>query len=121
MVNQLMGGPEGEKLIILAPTVSDRKGEYRKEIARILKEGFTRIRLDGVVMPIEEITEIDRKKSHRIEIVIDRISLREGIRQRLAESIETGLTHGGGMVIIHRPDLKTDLILQSVRLHDLTI
>ncbi|BAM07401.1 excinuclease ABC subunit UvrA [Leptospirillum ferrooxidans] len=113
MVNQLMGGPEGEKLIILAPTVSDRKGEYRKEIARILKEGFTRIRLDGVVMPIEEITEIDRKKSHRIEIVIDRISLREGIRQRLAESIETGLTHGGGMVIIHRPDLKTDLILSE--------
>ncbi len=113
MVNQLMAGPEGEKLLVLAPTVSDRKGEYRKEIARILKEGFTRIRLDGTVLPIEEITEIDRKKSHRIEIVIDRISLREGVRQRLAESIETGLTHGGGMVIIHRPDLNTDVVLSE--------
>jgi len=113
MVDQILSRPAGERFIVLAPTVQDRKGEYRKEIARILKEGFTRIRLDGEVREIETLDEIDRKKSHRIEIVIDRLTVREGISQRLSDSLETGLRHGNGMVTIFFPESGTDMILSE--------
>ncbi len=113
MVDLILARPAGEKFILLAPTVQDRKGEYRKEIARILKEGFTRIRLDGELREIETLDEIDRKKNHRIEIVIDRLTVREGISQRLSDSLETGLRHGSGMVILFFPETGEDVILSE--------
>ncbi len=114
MVDQILSFPEGERFYLLAPTVQDRKGEYRKEIARILKEGFTRIRLDGEIREIETLDEIDRKKSHRIEIVVDRLTVRSGISQRLSDSLETALRHGNGLVHIFHPDSGQETIL-SVR------
>ena len=113
MVDQVLSFPEGERFYLLAPTVQDRKGEYRKEIARILKEGFTRIRLDGEIREIETLDEIDRKKTHRIEIVVDRLTVRPGISQRLSDSLETALRQGNGLVHIFRPDSGQETVLSE--------
>ncbi|MHB1605194.1 MAG: excinuclease ABC subunit UvrA [Leptospirales bacterium] len=113
MVDQILSFPEGERFYLLAPAVQDRKGEYRKEIARILKEGFTRIRLDGEIREIETLDEIDRKKSHRIEIVVDRLTVRPDISQRLSDSLETALRHGNGLVHIFHPQSGQETILSE--------
>lgn len=113
MVDQVLAFPEGQRFYVLAPTVVDRKGEYRKEIARILKAGFTRIRLDGEIREIESIDEIDRKKTHRIDIVIDRLTVRDGLSQRLSDSIETALRNGNGLVHIFWPDRGEETILSE--------
>ena len=104
MVDQIQSMPEGTRFMILAPAVSGRKGEYRKELARIAREGFTRVRLDGRIHDLDEIPEIDRKKAHSLEIVIDRISVRADNAQRLADSLATGLREGQGRVILHLPE-----------------
>ncbi|MHB8421411.1 MAG: excinuclease ABC subunit UvrA [Leptospirales bacterium] len=113
MVDQILSFPEGERFYLLAPAVQDRKGEYRKEIARILKEGFTRIRLDGEIREIETLDEIDRKKTHRIEIVVDRLTVRPDISQRLSDSLETALRHGNGLVHIFHPQSGQETILSE--------
>lgn len=104
MVDQIQSMPEGTRFMILAPAVSGRKGEYRKELARISREGFTRVRLDGRIYDLDEIPEIDRKKAHSLEIVIDRLSVRADNSQRLADSLATGLREGQGRVILHLPE-----------------
>lgn len=104
MVDQIQSLTPGTRFMILAPTVSGRKGEYRKELARIAREGFTRVRLDGKILELEEIGEIDRKKSHTIEIVVDRLSVRPDNAQRLADSLSLGLREGQGRVVIHLPE-----------------
>jgi excinuclease ABC subunit A len=104
MVDQIQALPTGTRFMVLAPTVSGRKGEYRKELARIAREGFTRVRIDGTIVELEETGEIDRKKNHTIEIVIDRLSVRGDNAQRLADSLALGLREGQGRVIIHLPD-----------------
>jgi excinuclease ABC subunit A len=119
MVDQIASMPEGTRFMILAPAVSGRKGEYRKELARIAREGFTRVRLDGAILEIEDVGEIDRKKTHTIEIVIDRLSVRPDNAQRLADSLSLGLREGQGRVIIHlpekpgQPEQKEDWILSE--------
>ncbi len=100
MVDQIQSMPEGTRFMILAPTISGRKGEYRKDLARIARDGFTRIRLDKVVYDLEDIPEIDKKRAHTLEIVIDRLSVRTDMGQRLADSLETGLREGQGRVVI---------------------
>ena len=108
MVDQIQSMPEGTRFMILAPAVSGRKGEYRKELARIAREGFTRVRLDGRIHDLDEIPEIDRKKAHSLEIVIDRLSVRADNAQRLADSLATGLREGQGRVILHLPEKPGD-------------
>jgi excinuclease ABC subunit A len=104
MVDQIQSLPEGTRYMILAPTVSGRKGEARKELARIAREGYTRVRLDGRIYDLEEVPEIDKKKAHSLEIVVDRLSVRADNAQRLADSLATGLREGQGRVILHLPE-----------------
>jgi len=106
MVDQIQAMPEGTRFMILAPSVTGRKGEYRKELSRIARDGFTRVRLDGEVYDLEEVPEIDRKRAHTIEIVVDRLSVRPDNAQRLADSLGIGLREGQGRVVILLPEGK---------------
>ena len=91
MVDRVMALPEGSRHYLLAPVVRGRKGEYRKELAEWQKAGFTRVRIDGEFYDIEDAPALDKKYKHDIEVVVDRIVVREGIETRLADSFETAL------------------------------
>ncbi|CCW35927.1 excinuclease ABC, A subunit [Chthonomonas calidirosea] len=102
MIDRVLALPEGSRVQILAPIVRGRKGEYRKELEEIRKEGFTRARIDGETVDLsEEIPSLERYKQHTIEIVIDRLVIREGIRTRVADSMEQALKRGKGVVVVH--------------------
>ena len=88
MVDRVLALPEGSRLLLLAPVVRDRKGEYRKELAEWQKAGFQRVRIDGETMLIEDAPALDKKYKHDIEVVVDRLAVREGIETRLADSFE---------------------------------
>jgi excinuclease ABC subunit A len=88
------------RLMILAPLVRGRKGEHKEVVSAVRREGFVRVRLDGRVVDIDAIGEIDKKRAHKIEVVVDRLSARPEIRPRLSESLETALKLGGGICIV---------------------
>jgi excinuclease ABC subunit A len=98
MVDQLMLLPSGTKLTLLAPMIHGRKGEYKKELNQLRKEGFTRVVIDGRQLELAEEIELDKKKKHDIDIVVDRIVLKDGVQRRLADSLETALHHADGVV-----------------------
>ena len=104
MVDRIMTLPEGSRHVLLAPVVRGRKGEYRKELAQWQKDGFTRVRIDGLFHPIEEAPSLDKKYKHDIEVVVDRIVVREGIETRLADSLETALKLAEGLVYLDPAD-----------------
>jgi excinuclease ABC subunit A len=104
MVDRVMALPEGSRHYLLAPVVRGRKGEYRKELAEWQKAGFTRVRIDGVFYAIEEAPALDKKYKHDIEVVVDRIVVREGIEPRLADSFETALKLAEGLVYLDPAD-----------------
>src|SRR5437763_590184 len=97
MVDRIVALPEGTRLLLLAPIIRGRKGEYRKELADLQKRRFTRVKIDGTMMEIDEAPNLnkgkglDKKLKHDIEVVVDRIVVREGIATRLADSLETAL------------------------------
>jgi excinuclease ABC subunit A len=100
MVDRVLALPESTRLQILAPVVRGRKGEYRKELEEILKEGFVRARVDGEMIDLsEQIPTLERYKQHTIEIVIDRIVVKDGIRARVADSLEQALKRGKGTAV----------------------
>ena len=94
MVDRVMAMPEGTRLLLLAPVVRDRKGEYRKELAELQRRGFTRVKVDGTLYEIGEVPALNRKTKHEIEAVVDRVVVRDGIEPRLADSFETALGAG---------------------------
>lgn len=98
IADALLAMGTGTMLTILAPIVRRRKGEYRKEIDELRKEGFTRIKLNGRIVDLSEEILLDKHKKHEIDVVIDRISLREGIEQRLFEAVELALQKANGIV-----------------------
>ncbi|HQB38544.1 MAG TPA: excinuclease ABC subunit UvrA, partial [Deltaproteobacteria bacterium] len=98
MVDRIMALPEGTKLLLLAPMIRGRKGEYKKELQQLRKEGFTRVIIDGKPHELAEDIELDKKKKHDIDIVVDRIVIKEGVQRRLADSLETALHHAEGLV-----------------------
>ncbi|MFO6447655.1 excinuclease ABC subunit UvrA [Erythrobacter sp. NE805] len=104
MVDRVMALPEGTRAYLLAPVVRGRKGEYRKEIAEWQRQGFTRVRIDGEIYPIEEAPALDKKFKHDIEVVVDRIAVREGIETRLADSFETALKLAEGLAYVDLAD-----------------
>src|SRR5205809_2912334 len=99
-----MALPEGSRHYLLAPVVRGRKGEYRKELAEWQKAGFTRVRIDGTFHAIEEAPVLDKKYKHDIEVVVDRIVVREGIEPRLADSFETALKLAEGLAYLDPAD-----------------
>lgn len=104
MVDRVMERPEGSRLYLLAPLIQDRKGEYRKELAQLQKDGFTRVKIDGQFHDIEDAPALDKKLKHSIDVVIDRLVLKPGLESRLAESFETALKLAGGLAIIETAD-----------------
>ena len=99
IVETLMLEEEGTRLTVLAPVVRQRKGRHEKIIDRIRREGFTRVRLDGEMVHIEEDEiSLDKNIKHTIEIVVDRIKVKDGVQSRLAEACELAITHGEGLV-----------------------
>lgn len=101
MVDIILGYPEGTKLIIMAPVVRKRKGEHEKILDRIRREGFTRVRIDGKMRLIdEEEIKLDKKFAHNIDIVVDRIVVREGQESRLAEALELSMKEGDGLATV---------------------
>ncbi|HZK02628.1 MAG TPA: excinuclease ABC subunit UvrA, partial [Anaerovoracaceae bacterium] len=105
IVDRLMDLDSGTRLVMLAPVIRSRKGEHAKLLTRIRKEGFTRVRVDGEIHELtEQEIKLEKNIQHTIEIVVDRIIIREGIESRLTESIELALTHGDGLVIAVKAD-----------------
>ncbi|MDE2570479.1 MAG: excinuclease ABC subunit UvrA [Sphingomonadales bacterium] len=104
MVDRVMALPEGTRLYLLAPVVRGRKGEYRKELAEWQKAGFTRVRIDGEMHAIEDAPALDKKYKHDIEVVVDRLAVREGIETRLADSFETALKLAEGLAYVDLAD-----------------
>jgi excinuclease ABC subunit A len=98
IVDQVEAYPSGTKLHILAPIVKGQKGEFKKEINVLIKKGFTRANIDGQTVELLDAPKLDKNKKHTIDVFVDRIIVKDGIRKRLADSIEMALENGGGMV-----------------------
>ncbi len=100
MVDQVMKNPEGTKLMILAPVIRAKKGEHKKVLEDLAKEGFTRAVVDGQTRELDEEIKLEKQKKHTIAAVIDRIIIKEGSAKRVTDSIETALHMAGGLVIV---------------------
>ncbi len=101
MVDRVLSYPEKTRLVLMAPYVRGRKGEYKKQLEQMTKEGFLRARIDGEMVELSEgIPKLDKKYKHDIDIVIDRIVVKEGIEQRLSSSFETALKVGKGLAVV---------------------
>ena len=100
MVDRVLAMPEGTRLYLLAPIVRGRKGEYRKELLDLQKRGFQRVKIDGAFYQIEDSPTLDKKLKHNIEVVVDRLVLKEDLEERLAGSIETALELSDGLLIV---------------------
>ncbi|OUI89200.1 excinuclease ABC subunit A [Acetobacter sp. DmW_043] len=98
MVDRIMAQPEGTRYLLLAPVIRDRKGEYRKELLELQRKGFTRVKVDGALYDIADVPALNRKLRHTVEVVVDRIVVREGLETRLADSLETALGLSDGIV-----------------------
>jgi len=113
IVDQICELPEGSKIQLLAPVVRGRKGEHAKEIERAKKSGFVRIRIDGNIYDLSEEIKLDKNKKHNIEIVVDRLVVKDGIKPRLTDSLETVFGISGGLVIVDVIDGEEMLFSQS--------
>lgn len=112
MVDRIMEYPERTRLQILAPIVSGRKGEHTKLIADIQKQGFVRIRVNGELRDLADKIELEKNKKHSIEVVVDRIVVKDDVASRLADSLETALKLSGGQIIVDIID-KEELMFNS--------
>ena len=113
MVDRVMAMPEGTRLLLLAPVVRDRKGEYRKELGELQRRGFTRVKVDGTLYEIGEVPALNRKTKHEIEAVVDRVVVREGIAPRLADSFETALALSDGIVYAENAESSERTVFSS--------
>src|SRR5713101_795784 len=100
IVQNVLGLTEGERVMILAPIVRGRKGEFKKELEKLAKEGFIRARIDGELLSLDEEIKLDKRRNHTIEAVVDRLLIKPGINERLTESVRTALKLTGGAVLV---------------------
>ena len=100
MVDRVLALEEGTRILLLAPVVQDRKGEYQQLFKGLLSQGFIRARIDGVVHELDTPPELDRKRKHSIDVVVDRVVIKPGIAQRLAESFETALAIADSLALV---------------------
>jgi excinuclease ABC subunit A len=100
ILDQIMGMNRDTRVMILAPIVRGRKGEFRKELEKLARQGFLRARIDGQLVPIEEEIRLDKRKNHTIEVLIDRLTIKPGIERRLEASVQTATRLAGGTVLV---------------------
>ncbi len=100
IIDQIFKFPEGTDIILLAPLIRGRKGEYRNITDQVAKAGFTRLRVDGKITQTEDKIKLDKFKIHHIEVVVDRLTIKQGIKKRLTDSLETALKTGNGILIV---------------------
>ena len=100
---------QGTRFIVLSPVIRGKKGEHQKVFEDARKQGFARVRVDGILYDLTETITPEKNKKHTIELVVDRLVLKDGLRRRLTDSIETACAHSGGLVIIQLPDSKEEL------------
>jgi excinuclease ABC subunit A len=100
IVHSVLALPEGERVMILAPIVRGRKGEFRKELEKLAKDGFLRARVDNDLLSLDEEIKLDKRRNHTIEAVVDRLLIKPGINERLTESIRTALKLTNGAVLV---------------------
>ncbi len=104
MVDQVLAMPEDSKVMLLAPVVRDRKGEHHHVFESLRRDGFVRVRVDGLVVDLDDTPALDKKKKHSIDVVVDRFKVRPDIKQRLAESFETALNLADGIAMVASMD-----------------
>jgi len=117
IVDELMRLPSGTKFLLLAPLVRERKGEHREVLDQVRRSGFTRVRIDGVTVPLEDDPRLDKKKRHTVEAVVDRLIAKPGIEQRLHDSVETALRHGEGVVVVSAEGQPDQILSQHRACH----
>jgi excinuclease ABC subunit A len=113
MVDRIMTLPEKTRLLLMAPIVRGRKGEYRKELRQLQADGFVRIRIDGEMRELGEEIVLDKNKKHTLEVVVDRLIIRPGIESRLADSLETALRLADGIVRVEEVDGESRLFSEQ--------
>ncbi|MCE1241668.1 excinuclease ABC subunit UvrA [Oryzomicrobium sp.] len=113
MVDHVLALPEDTKLMILAPVVANRKGEQLDLFAELRAQGFVRLRIDGEIHEIDALPKLDKNKKHTIDVVVDRLKVRDDMRQRLAESFETALRHADGRAIALEMDSDTEHLFSA--------
>lgn len=103
MVDKIEEFPIGTKLLLLAPIARGKKGEFKKEFDALQRQGYQRLKIDGEMYTIEEVPSLNKNLKHDIEVVIDRLVIKEGMSERLAQSLETGLKLSDGIVYVEKP------------------
>ena len=113
MVDKIISFPLGTKLILLAPIARGKKGEFKKEIESLQKQGYQRLKIDGEIYDIEEVPELNKNQKHDIEVVVDRLVVKEEISERLAQSLETALKLSDGLVYAENMSDKSRTVFSS--------
>lgn len=113
MVNSLLAETEGTRIMLLAPVVTDRKGRHEQVLARIRKEGFIRLRVNGELFTADDIVSLEKNKRHTIEVVVDRLVVKPGIRRRLADSVSTAVKITEGFLLVNYPDQGKDVLFSE--------
>ncbi|VBB05484.1 uvrabc system subunit a [Lucifera butyrica] len=121
MVDQLLALGDGTKFMVMAPVVRGKKGEHVKLLEDIRKNGYVRVRIDGQIQDVTETVPLEKNKKHTIEVVVDRLVIREGIASRLADSLETALNLSGGVVIVSIVEGKEMVFSQNFACVDCSI
>ncbi len=103
IIADIMSLPQGTKFMILAPLVELQKGTHQDKLKKLKAEGFARVRVDGVFYTLNDVPELEKNKKHSIDLVVDRLVNKEGIRGRLADSVELALRYGEGRLVLHEP------------------
>lgn len=109
IVDRVEAMGEGTRFIVLSPVIRGKKGEHQKVFEDARKQGFARVRVDGILYDLTETIPCEKNKKHTIELVVDRLVLKEGLRRRLTDSIETACAHSGGIVTIQLPSTEEEL------------
>src|SRR5436309_571427 len=113
IVDQVLAMPAGSRIQVLAPIVRGRKGEYRKDLQAMMRKGFVRARIDGKGMELSDDIELDKKRKHTIEVVVDRLVIKEDMKTRLTDSMETALQLAGGLAMVNAVDEGRDLLFSE--------
>ena len=113
IIDRILEYPDRTRILVLAPVIRGRKGEYVSLFSELKKQGFIRVRVDGNILSLEEDIKIDKNKKHTIEIVVDRLVVGKDVRERLADSIEIALKAGKGLVLVSK-DLKEEVLFSEL-------